>query len=215
MGAEHVVNAVILTGGRSRRFAGVHKPGVPVDGTPVIARVHAALATLLARGIWIAGPLEGLDAEARRSVHQVYEAPRFSGPLAGIAAAVNAMPSDPRAVVLVLAGDVPYTSAEDLGRLAETSAATGRAAGCVDAGGRLQHLCAAWPDTLLRARLQDIGEPADQPVHRLWEGVEPVLVEVSADSVEDFDTPEDFHRITGRTPPHGPRAVPGCVGGAG
>lgn len=202
-GAGQAVNAVILTGGRSRRFHGVHKPGVPVDGTPVIARAHAALTALPARGIWICGPLDGLDAAARRAVHQVYEEPRFSGPLAGIAAAVGAMPSDPRAVVLVLAGDVPYTTVEDLGRLAETSAATGRAAGCVDADGRLQHLCAAWPDALLRARLRGIGDPADQPVRRLWEGVEPVLVEVSAASVEDFDTAEDFHRITGHEPPHG------------
>lgn len=215
MGAEQAVNALILTGGRSSRFGGVHKPGVSVDGTPVLTRLHGALTALPVDGVWVSGPADGLHEEARRTVHQVFERPRFSGPLAGIAAAVSDMPADPRTVVLVLAGDVPYTSTADLARLVQTSAATGRAAGCVDAGGHLQYLCAAWPDTLLRERLRLIGDPADQPVRRLWEGVDPVLVAVSTASVEDFDTAEDFRRITGREPPHGPPAEPGCVGGAG
>ena len=215
MGAERAVNALILTGGRSSRFGGVHKPGVSVDGTPVLTRLHAALIALPVHAIWVSGPTDGLHEDARRTVRQVFERPRFSGPLAGIAAAVSDMPADPGAVVLLLAGDVPYTSTADLSLLAETSAATGRAAGCVDASGRLQYLCAAWPDTLLRDRLRLIGDPADQPVRRLWEGVEPVLVDVSAASVEDFDTAEDFRRITGREPPRSPRAEPGYEGGAG
>lgn len=215
MSAERAVNALILTGGRSSRFGGVHKPGVSVDGTPVLTRLHDTLTALPVRAIWVSGPTDGLHADARRTVRQVFEWPRFSGPLAGIAAGVSDMPADPGAVVLLLAGDVPYTSTADLSLLAETSAATGRAAGCVDASGRLQYLCAAWPDTLLRDRLRLIGDPADQPVRRLWEGVEPVLVDVSAASVEDFDTVEDFRRITGREPPHSPRAEPGYEGGVG
>ena len=186
-----------------------------MDGSPVLTRLHGALIDLPVDDIWVSGPTDGLHEKARRTVRQVFESPRFSGPLAGIAAAVSDMPADPGAVVLLLAGDVPYTSTADLARLAETSATTGRVAGCVDAAGHLQYLCAAWPDALLRERLRLIGDPADQPVRRLWDGVEPVLVAVSAASIEDFDTAEDFRRITGREPPRNPPAEPGCAEGVG
>lgn len=215
MSFPSVVRALVLTGGRSSRFGGVHKPAVVVDGSPVLTRVHAALAAVPVDGIWISGPLDGLADSLHDGVRQVVERPRYAGPLAGIAAAVEDMPEDPRAVVLVLPGDVPYVEAGDLALLARTCAATERAVSCADEGGRLQNLCAAWPDTLLRARLAQIGDPADTAVRRLWDGVDPVLVDVSARSVEDFDTAEDYRRITGEAPPRNPRADPGCGGGAG
>ncbi|GAA4515033.1 molybdenum cofactor guanylyltransferase [Brevibacterium yomogidense] len=215
MSSLSTVRALVLTGGRSRRFGGVHKPSIPVGGTPVLTRVHAALAAVPVDGVWISGPLDGLAEGLRGGVRQVFERPRYSGPLAGIAAAVADMPEDPQAVVLVLAGDVPYTDATDLALLARTCASTGNAVSCADDEGRLQNLCAAWPDPLLRARLAAIGDPADTAVRRLWEGVEPALVPVSVRSVEDFDTVEDYRRITGEAPPRCPRADPGCGGGAG
>src|SRR5699024_4847361 len=118
----------------------------------------------------------GLADAQHDSVHQVHEHPRFAGPLAGIAAAVADMPPDPHAVILVLAGDVPYADPADLALLVRTSASTGRAAAGTDAGGRIQHLCAAWPDALLRDRLADIGDPTDTAVKRLWDGIEPMPV---------------------------------------
>lgn len=195
------VRGLVLTGGRSSRFGGVHKPGVRVGGVPVLARVHAALTAMQVDGIWVAGPADGLPDDLRAGVHEVQEQPRFGGPLAGIAAAVADMPPAPDAVVLVLAGDVPYTDPADLTHLAHTCAQTGRAVASADATGRRQHLCAAWPDALLRARLADIGDPTDQPVRLLWEGVDPVQVAVSTASLEDFDTEDDLRRITGSTRP--------------
>lgn len=201
MSSSPTVRALVLTGGRSRRFGGMHKPSTPVDGVPVLTRVHAALTAVPVDAIWVSGPLDGLAEGLRGAVRQVFEQPRYAGPLAGIAAAVADMPEDPQAVVLVLAGDVPYAEATDLALLARTCASTGRAVSCADEEGRLQNLCAAWPDPLLRARLEAIGDPADTAVRRLWEGVEPVLVLVSARSVEDFDTAEDYRRLTGEAPP--------------
>ena len=195
------VRGIILAGGRSTRFGGVHKPGVPVEGIPVLARIHTALTAVHVDGIWVAGPLDGLPDDLRPTVREVHEQPRFAGPLAGIAAAVADMPPDERAIILVLAGDVPYTDPADLAHLVRTCAQTGRTAASADAQGRRQHLCAAWPDALLRARLAAIGDPTDKPVRLLWEGVEPVLVAVSPASLEDFDTESDLRRITGDEPP--------------
>ena len=191
------VRGLVLAGGRSTRFGGVHKPGVPVEGVPVLARIHAALTAVPVDGIWVAGPLDGLPDDLRPTVREVHEHPRF----AGIAAAVADMPPDERAIILVLAGDVPYTDPADLAHLVRTCAQTGRTAASADAQGRRQHLCAAWPDALLRARLAAIGVPTDKPVRLLWEGVEPVLVAVSPASLEDFDTESDLRRITGDEPP--------------
>jgi molybdopterin-guanine dinucleotide biosynthesis protein A len=176
---------------------------VRVGGIPVLARVHAALTAVPVDGIWVAGPADGLPDNLRADVHEVHEEPRFAGPLAGIAAAVADMPPEPRAVVLVLAGDVPYTDPADLSQIARTCAQTGRAVASAAPHGRRQHLCAAWPDALLRARLAAIGDPADRPVRLLWEGVDPVRVAVSAASLEDFDTEDDLRRITGGCRPDG------------
>lgn len=197
------VRAVVLTGGRSRRFGGVHKPAVLVRGVPVLTRLHTALLGVPVAGVWIAGPLDGLTEDRRAGVHAVQERPRFAGPLAGIGAALATMPRDPRGVVLLLAGDVPFATPADLARLAATCAQTGRASGCTDAVGRFQHLSAAWPEELLRTRLATIGSLADTPVHRLWDGVDPVLVPVHARSIADFDTPEDLQRIVDGTAPDG------------
>lgn len=199
--AVHRVRGLVLTGGRSSRFGGVHKPGVQVDGFPVLARIHAALTAVPVDGIWIAGPADGLPDDLREHVREVHEQPRFGGPLAGIAAAVADMPADPDAVVLVLAGDVPYTDPADLELLARTCARAGRACASADAHGRRQHLCAAWPDGLLRDRLAQIGDPTDRPVRLLWEGVDPVQVAVSPASLEDFDTEADLRRITDEAAP--------------
>ena len=209
------LRAVILTGGRSRRFGGVHKPGVDVGGVSVLARAVSAVRALDPTAeVWVAGPLDGLGTAVRSTVHSVVESPPFAGPLAGLAAAVAAMapaqdpqasPADARgATVLVLAGDVPFLDPDDLARLVAASARADSPAGCTDASGRLQPLLAAWPEQQLRERLQNIGAVENRPLRLLWDGVDPVLAPVSATSTEDFDTPEDYRRITGGPPPSQP-----------
>lgn len=195
------VRAVILTGGRSRRFGGVHKPGVTVGGRPVLARALTSVQAFDPTAeVWVAGPLDGLDDDGRAAVHPVVESPRFGGPLAGVAAALTDMDAS-ESTILLLAGDVPYLDPTDLGRLVAASSQTGRTACGEDASGRSQPLLAAWPERLLRERLHDIGDVADKPVRLLWDRIAPVLVPMSAASTDDFDTPDDYRRITGSAPP--------------
>lgn len=192
---------MILTGGRSRRFGGVHKPGVAVGGSPVLTRVLASVRAFDPTAeVWVAGPLDGLDDDGRATVRSVVESPRFGGPLAGAAAALADM-APGESTILLLAGDVPYLDPADLGRLVTASSRAGTAVGGEDTSGRFQPLFAAWPEGLLRGRLHDIGNAADQPVSLLWEGIEPIRVPVSAASTDDVDTPDDYRRITGSAPP--------------
>ncbi|RAE87331.1 molybdenum cofactor guanylyltransferase, partial [Burkholderia multivorans] len=63
------LRAIILTGGRSSRFAGVHKPGVELAGRTVISRILATVrdADPLAEVV-VAGRADGLDAEEAETV---------------------------------------------------------------------------------------------------------------------------------------------------
>lgn len=205
------VNAIILTGGRSRRFDGVHKPGVEVDGRSTISRIFQSVRGAAADAeVWVAGPADGLTEAEQKGVRVVREEPEFAGPLAGVAAAVAAMPTeadfsaerefpaDTADVTLVLAGDMPLITAGHLGELISACRATGRPATGTDDRGKTQFLCAAWPTRLLRARLAEIGDPTDGPVKLLFAGLEPVAVAVDPEVVSDFDTAAELEAIRAR-----------------
>lgn len=191
------VNAIILTGGHSRRFAGVHKPGVAVGGRSTISRILQSIRGLdVSAELWVAGPVDGLSEAERADVGEVREEPAFSGPLAGIAAAAAAMPS--AEVTLVLAGDMPMITTGHLGELIRTCRETRRPATGTDERGKTQFLCAAWPTGLLRARLDEIGDPTDGPIKLLFRGLEPAVVDVDPHVLSDFDTAAELDAIRAR-----------------
>lgn len=218
------IRAIILSGGRSSRFGGVHKPGVELGGTSVISRILTAVRTAdPAAEVWVAGPTEGLSETETESVRSVREEPVFAGPLAGIAAAASAMersvgdaePSSGDAeteagdtepssgdtepaeddVTLVLAGDMPLITAGHLGELVDVCRQTNSPVAGEDERGKAQFLCSAWPHRLLLTRLEAIGDPANGAVRRLFDGLDPVLVDVDPTVVADFDTTEELAGI--------------------
>lgn len=188
------LRAIILTGGRSSRFGGRHKPAIEIDGATVLDRILTALAALDPEPeILIAGPTTGASV---RAVNSVREEPPFAGPLAGIAAGVTTLPEDHEATVLILAGDLPFLTTEFLNLLVTTSEASGNVATSTDSTGHAQYLCAAWPESLLRGRLADLDGVANQPMRRLYEGVELLDVPVMDRLIADIDSPEDLNRLT-------------------
>src|SRR5690625_1158549 len=122
------ITVMILSGGRSRRFGGVHKPGVSLGGQTVISRILGTVrAAVPDAKVWVAGTLEGLTAAEAESVGNVREEPEFSGPLAGIDAAAQAMGESE--VTLILAGDMPLVPAAHLRELIAACRASGLPAG--------------------------------------------------------------------------------------
>lgn len=194
------IRAIILSGGRSNRFGGVHKPAVELGGITVISRIlRAVRMTDPDAEVCVAGPIDGLSATEQESVQSVREEPAFAGPLAGIAAACaavrGAVSAGPADVTLVLAADMPMITAGHLGGLIEACRRTGSPSAGTDDRGKIQFLCAAWPTQLLLARLDAIGDPTNGAVKWLFTGFNPILVDVDPGIVADFDTVADFDRI--------------------
>lgn len=184
--------AIILTGGRSSRFSGRHTPGIEIAGTPVIASLLATVEAAGVGEIIVCGSAAGIDASVRARVQVVAEEPAFGGPLHGISCSLAALPAGER-VILVLAGDMPAITASLLDRLRESTAAASPAA-AVDPGGRVQFLCAAWPEAVLRDAVAGLGSAVGLPVKALYRDREITLIPATESELIDIDTPADLDR---------------------
>lgn len=175
---------------------GRHKPGIPVGGRPIVARVLEAVAGLPAV---VVGSAEGVPAGTR----VVSEEPPGGGPVAGIAAgwaaitmrtyAAGLAPSAPD-VVVVLAGDLPLLTSGHVDALVEAVRAARpeeRVAVTVSSSGP-NWLCAAWPSGLLVARLAAVGGPSGVSVRRLLGDVPRVEIPDPDDVAVDVDTPAEL-----------------------
>ncbi|WP_111466938.1 molybdenum cofactor guanylyltransferase [Microbacterium suaedae] len=185
--------AILLTGGRSRRMGGTHKPAMRIGAESMIDRVARTVrgADPAARLV-VAGSAEGVT--GTHAVEVVREDPPFSGPLAGLAAGVRAAAPDPDRIVVVLGGDMPFVSPDLISRLIDEVLGGAEAAGCHDATGHLQYLCTAWRDEALRARLSALEPVENRPLRALYDGVDVRIVDADGDEVRDIDTPDDYAR---------------------
>lgn len=191
---EKTVRAVVLTGGRSSRMGGRHKPGILLDGRSVIDRIVSALwSAAPSAEVVIAGSDLGLSPSLRQKVTVVREDPPFSGPLAGVASALEAIPPSDE-VVILLSGDTPFLSATTLHDLLSAAAAGAPVVSCLDSTGHLQYLCSGWQQDVLRTQLERIEDPAGVPLRALFEGLSPELIDCDPDELRDIDTPDDLAR---------------------
>lgn len=184
--------AVIIAGGRATRMGGVDKPALVVAGRSMLDTALAAVAG--AARITVVGPhRHGLDP----AVVQVQESPPGGGPVAALA---SARPT--AEIVVTLAADLPFVSAESIATLvgALDAAPDADAAFAVDDGGNLQFLLAAWRGHALAARLSALGaDPSDQPMKAL---LPERYVTAVVPGTEDCDTPDDLHRARVATSSH-------------
>lgn len=194
--------AIVLAGGTSSRMGGVDKTRLPVAGTSSLERVLRAAP---ADHLIVVGPeqQDAADLQARYSAWFVREDPPGSGPLAALARGVEEaqrlLTEGGPARILLLGGDMPLLRTETLAALRED--ATGRVA-ALEADGRTQFLCAAWPLRRLRAALDAVAHPdggwQDLSLRRLYADLGPdELITRPAHGHEgaDMDTPEDLDQV--------------------
>jgi molybdopterin-guanine dinucleotide biosynthesis protein A len=178
--------AVVLAGGKAARLGGQAKPQLQVGGRSMLATVLAAVADADLR--IVVGPPQPVPPDVVR----VRERPPGGGPVAALRAGLADVPTD---VVALLAGDLPFLTAELVGELRERLARDGVIV--VDDGGRDQYLLGVWRTAALRRAAAATGGPTSlrrviAPLavdrHR------PVVAPGTPPPWTDCDTPADLAR---------------------
>jgi molybdopterin-guanine dinucleotide biosynthesis protein A len=193
--------AVVLAGGRGRRFPGVDKLGAEVDRVPLLDRVLGSLDG--ADRIVVVGPTREVG-PVRAQLHWVQEEPADGGPVAGLAAALPLVGTE---VVVLLAGDLPFTAGLPERLCALLAACDRDAVIPLDAAGRPQLLAAAY-----RTRALVGAVAAHGPVHGA--AVRDVVAllrvhrvpaaELPTGALLDVDTPDDLAEARARAAAHQP-----------
>ncbi|UNK71431.1 NTP transferase domain-containing protein [Microbacterium sp. H1-D42] len=188
------VAAILLVGGRSRRMGGGYKPLIEVGGSSLFGRAVAALSDAGCAPIIAAGPV--LDEHA--PVQWAREDPPFTGPVAGIAAAMAVLRDSaaaPPEWMLVLAGDLPHAP-RVVERLVAVTEASDADACVFRADGHPQWLAGIYRTTALRAALDALGDAvADAAARTLLGDLEITWLSDDDGITADIDTPADLARI--------------------
>jgi len=186
---------VILAGGQARRLGGADKPGLVVDGQPLVVRVAGAAVAAGARRLIVVGPpragavAAGL-ARAGAELRIVREDPPGGGPVPALTRGLAEVAAP---WVAVLAADLPFLT----GAVIRALLAAGRGAVLADDGGRPQWLAGVWPAAALRTA---VDRYRGSSLGGLFGPLEPVLVSPGSYPAgpealrpwADCDTPADL-----------------------
>lgn len=192
-------DAIVLAGGAGTRLGGVSKPAIELDGRRLID--GSLIAVSDAREIVVVG-----DVEVPPGVHRTLEDPPLGGPVAGVAAGLEALdaaahPVAPWTVLLAcdLADPLPA-----LGRLIAAWAWAQRLddvdteehdGWCLaDPTGRPQWLVGIYRTDSVRRALERLGPPRDASMKDLLAQSTLVTVPAGDDDVADIDTWTDHAR---------------------
>jgi molybdenum cofactor guanylyltransferase len=182
-------DAVVLAGGRAARMGGQAKPQLLVGGRTILDAVLAAVPDAGRR--IVVGPPQPVPA----GVRLVREEPPGGGPVAALAAGLAAVEAD---VVALLAGDLPFVTAELVRDL--LARLTGDGVLVVDDTGRDQLLLGVWRTAVLRQALP--AQAAHAPLRRVLaplavRRLRPTPVPGRPPPWTDCDTPADLARARG------------------
>ncbi|WP_061962406.1 molybdenum cofactor guanylyltransferase [Demequina flava] len=184
-----ILDAVILAGGRGSRLGGVDKPSIEVGDATLLD--HALAAAGVARARCVVG-----QADPRPGVPVVREDPPFSGPVAAIAAGMDALAADSDAV-LVLACDMPYAAQAVPDLIASLSAPYGDSpdgAWAVDREGHTQPLLAVYRTASLRRAIESLDTVVGASMRRLVADLVMTRVPIER-AARDADTWNDVHSL--------------------
>jgi molybdopterin-guanine dinucleotide biosynthesis protein A len=192
--------AVVLAGGRAARLGGRAKPQLEVGGRTMLAAVLDAVADAAAR--IVVGPRQPVPDD----VLIVREEPPGGGPVAALRAGLEEVSTD---VVALLAGDLPFLTADLIARLRADLDGDGILV--VDDGGRDQWLLGVWRTVAVRAAVRGASGPTS--LRKVLAPLSPRRLRPAVAPGEpapwlDCDTPADLARARAAagTPEPGPPA---------
>jgi molybdopterin-guanine dinucleotide biosynthesis protein A len=186
--------AIVLVGGKARRFAGCAKSELVVGDKTILERMLGATEDAVARVVVGTRPADA--APLPEGVLQVLEDPPGSGPARAVRAGLASLTGDFERVA-ILGGDLPFLCSEALQLLSEHAIAAGPKGGALfcDHAGRRQWLCGLWPVGPVRRNAARIEPGA--PARRLFTGIEVETVTWERPSPPpwfDCDTPEELEQ---------------------
>lgn len=185
------VGAIVLAGGRSRRFGG-DKLAVEVGGRALVDHPVAAVGQVAATVVVVLAPAD--DRAVPDGVIVARDAQPFEGPLAGTAAGLEALPDDVERLVVV-GGDMPSLVPDVLRALLD--ALDTADAAVLEDGGPLPMALRREPAVDRAHRLLETGE---RRLRALPEGLVAAVVPVAtwravdpdAATLRDVDVPSDL-----------------------
>lgn len=191
------VYALVLAAGESKRL-GRAKQLLELDGVPLLVHaVDRALASSVDGVVVVTGAHASvIELELReRPVYQVFNPEFAEGQGISLAAGVRALPSDAGAVVVLL-GDMPGISSDDVSRLADLWREDRPVAVIVRYGSSRGH-----PVLFDRELFRELGllsgdEGGRVLLNRLGDRLVEVLVDGDAPP-QDVDTEQDWERLRG------------------
>ena len=208
-GTIGALDAVVLAGGTARRLGGVSKPDVLVAGRRMLDHVLEGLAALrgsaalpAGRTVVVAPPEVALPPGELRAL----EDPPLGGPVAGIAAGLQALAADaggsaPAPVTAVLTCDAPGAATALpplLGALEAAPAVPGIDGACARAGDHTQYLLGVyWTPALLGAVAPGGAPLRDRAVHRPLGALRVLEVAGTERAAVDLDTWEQVRAWEG------------------
>ena len=196
-GASKNIVAVVLAAGASRRMSQANKLTIPVDGTPMVARVVDALQESgIDEVVVVTGhaPEEIQAALGDREVELVHNPDYEEGMGSSVRTGVSAVADDVDGVLIAL-GDMPWVGTDVIGRLLDAFSPDGDLSIYIPMFGRKRGNPVLWgsrhfPE--LRQLTGDVGGKA--LFHRHAEAICYVDVESAAVNI-DIDTPEALHDL--------------------
>jgi molybdopterin-guanine dinucleotide biosynthesis protein A len=172
-------DGIVLAGGRARRLGGHDKTRLDVGGTTLLDRVLAAASG--ARTTVVVGE----QRPTSRTVSWTREIPVGGGPAAAVTAGLDGVGE---AIVVLLAGDLPFVTRSVVEQIVAACGGTGAIA--VDSHGAPQWLLSAWPTALLRT----VDLAPGGSLRDALGGLDARWIPVDDRDGFDCDTPTDLHR---------------------
>ncbi len=115
---DRIAAGAIIAGGRARRFGGIEKSRLIVDGDTIIARQLAALSPITHERFVVVDHLERVNAFADVGLSAHVDQVPGAGALGGIYTALEVATTD---AVITIACDLPFLTTELLNHLVHTS----------------------------------------------------------------------------------------------
>lgn len=184
--SAEAISAVILAGGRGTRMGGVDKGLVIYRQRPLIEWVLDAIQPQVGEVLISAN--RNLDVYAQYGCRVIVDAtPDFSGPLAGVLAAMDAVDTH---WLLVAPCDTPHLPANLAQQLLDTAQAEGVPI-AVAADTQREHYTTMLVQTRLADLLRDYLQSGQRAVHAWQQSFNPACVMFTSDLLQNFNTRVD------------------------